>query len=158
MANINLARPVKGKKNPNYKDGNRVRGMYPCPECGIPRRCEKRNAWRKCWKCHVNRPSKFSYKEWHKKTKMETKRWAVEYLGGKCIRCGVMDLPLPCYQFHHLDGTIKKDNPGHLMRQKPSEKLKKELDKCVVLCANCHAIIHHTEEELATDLTALSYS
>lgn len=143
----------QGKNNPNYKEGNRMVGMHPCPICGVPRHCEKRNAWRKCWKCHIDRPSEFSQKEWHKKTKENTKRWAVEYLGGKCVKCGSIDLPLCCYQFHHLDPHTKNDNPSHLTRQKPSEKLKKELDKCVLLCANCHAIEHWT-----TDLTALTYS
>lgn len=152
MTNSNLARSVQGKRNPNFKCGNRMSGLFPCPKCGVERHCEKRNAWRKCWKCHANRPGEFSYKEWHKKTKEITKRWAVDYKGGKCSCCGVADLPLPCYQFHHIDRTTKNDNPGHLTRQKPSERLKAELDKCVLVCANCHAIIEHT------DLTVLTYS
>jgi len=143
-----------GESNPRWKGGSRCYGMFPCPQCGKERHCEKRNAYRKCWRCHINRPSEFSQKEWHKKTKEETKRWSVDYKGGKCVRCLVDDLPLPCYQFHHIDPTTKTDDPGHLMRQKPSKRLIKELDKCVLLCANCHAIITHTEE----DLTALTYS
>lgn len=105
-------------------------------------------------KCHVNRPSNFSRKEWHRQNKLKTKQWAIDYKGGKCVRCGVSDLPLPCYQFHHIDQNIKEYNPGRLIVGKPNDKLKKELDKCILVCANCHAIIEHT----ATDLTALDYS
>ena len=131
-------------KNGRYNNGNRMKGMFPCPMCGVERTCEKRNAWRKCWKCHANRPSNFSRNEWHKKTKLETKKWAINYKGGKCSRCGISDLPLPCYQFHHIDPSTKKYNPGRLIVQKPNQKLKDELDKCVLVCANCHMIIEYT--------------
>ena len=147
MKNKNLSRQVKGSKNPNYKEGNRISGMYSCPKCGIKRHCEKRNAWRKCMKCHVNRPSNFSRKEWHKQNKLKTKQWAMDYKGGKCVRCGVSDLPLPCYQFHHIDRNVKEYNPGRLIVGKPNDKLKKELAKCILVCANCHAIIEHMEND-----------
>jgi hypothetical protein len=146
-----------GLANGNFKEGNRISGMFPCPVCGVERKCEKRNAWRKCWECHINRPSNFSRKEWHKKTKIETKKWAIDYKGGKCVICGTSDLPIVCYQFHHVDPSKKDFNPGKLIVMKPSEKLEKELDKCVLVCANCHMIIHH-DKSRATNLTTLSYS
>lgn len=132
-----------GEINPRWNGGNRSVGMFPCPKCGVKRHCEKRNAYRKCWKCHANRPSNFSRKEWHKKTKIETKKWAINYKGGECARCGVSNLPIVCYQFHHIDPKSKKYNPGRLIVQKPNKKLKDELDKCVLVCANCHMIIEH---------------
>lgn len=141
-----------GNRNGRWKGGVRGLGNYPCPKCNKNRVCEKRNAYRLCWDCHINRPKEFSRKEWHKKTKFDTKKWAIEYKGGKCVICGISNLPEVCYQFHHKNRNEKIDNPGHLMRQKPSIKLKNELDKCVLVCANCHMIIEHT------DITALTYS
>ena len=42
--------------------------------------------------------------------------------------------------FHHLDPSIKEFN---LTRNSIGwEKLKPELDKCVLLCSNCHRMIH----------------
>lgn len=134
-----------GKDNCKWKGGKRLVKNHPCPKCGKDRNCEKRDAYRLCWNCHIERPSRFSRKEWHKKTKAETKKWAMKQLGGKCLRCKVSDLPSVCYQFHHVDKKTKKYNVGGLIRQKPSERLKKELKKCVLLCANCHMIIEHAD-------------
>ena len=43
-------------------------------------------------------------------------------------------------QFHHLDPTQK--DFGISGTTKSFEKLKPELDKCVLLCANCHGEVH----------------
>lgn len=74
----------------------------------------------------------------------ETKLKAIEYKGGKCQRCeGIF--PPSVYDFHHIDPTIKDADPGSLMGRK-WEKVKEELDKCVMLCSNCHRITHAEEE------------
>ena len=70
------------------------------------------------------------------------------YLGGKiCATCKVDSLPYPCYDFHHIKGN-KKDNISKMIPQGISwETLKKELDKCIVLCKNCHAYAHHFNQK-----------
>jgi len=72
---------------------------------------------------------------WHKR-KVE----AIKYKGGVCIDCNQMPHP-GCMQFHHLDPSEKEFswNKGRL---RAWEAVKRELDKCVLLCANCHAIRH----------------
>ena len=63
-----------------------------------------------------------------------------EYLGGECKHCGVKE-PLCIFDFHHLDPRGK----DFTLNQKKSlsfEKVKSELDKCILLCANCHRIEH----------------
>lgn len=68
-----------------------------------------------------------------------TKRLAVEYMGGECFDCkGVF--PQCVYQFHHLDPTQKDFNPSN---KRGFETMKPELDKCVMLCANCHMVRHY---------------
>lgn len=74
----------------------------------------------------------------------ETKVRAIEYKGGKCARCGGV-FPPAVYDFHHLDKAQKDDNPGALMGRK-WEKVKEELDKCILLCSNCHRLTHAEEE------------
>lgn len=47
-------------------------------------------------------------------------------------------------QFHHRDGTDKKDVVGQLIStHKTWKQIQEEIDKCDVLCANCHAIRHY---------------
>lgn len=47
-------------------------------------------------------------------------------------------------QFHHLNSEDKMFNVADAVRNGVSlERIKKEISKCIVLCANCHAIRHH---------------
>lgn len=69
----------------------------------------------------------------------KTKLKAVEYKGGKCIVCGY-NKSIRALQFHHLDPSQK--DFGISGSTKSFEKLKPELDKCVLLCSNCHAEVH----------------
>jgi hypothetical protein len=68
------------------------------------------------------------------------KQKAVDYLGGKCSVCGY-NRCMRSLVFHHKDPTQKEFS---LARRKCLnwEDTKKELDKCALLCANCHGEIH----------------
>jgi len=74
------------------------------------------------------------------------KKYAVEYLGGKCVRCGWVG-NLSAFDFHHKDPSIKEFTPsaGYLANQSWS-KVKEELDKCELLCAICHRLEHNDYE------------
>lgn len=68
------------------------------------------------------------------------KEQCLEYLGGKiCKNCKVNHLPICCYDFHHTKG-VKEEEISKIIQRKRilDDKLKRELDKCVVVCANCH--------------------
>ena len=69
---------------------------------------------------------------------------SVEYLGGACMHCGGVFHPA-VYDFHHTDPTVKEADPGSLMGRK-WERIAEELDKCVLLCANCHRMEHNIPE------------
>lgn len=64
-------------------------------------------------------------------------KMAIEYKGAKCCICGYSKCSR-ALTFHHVDPTIKKFNISS-GTTKSWEKLRVELDKCVLLCANCHA-------------------
>jgi hypothetical protein len=49
--------------------------------------------------------------------------------------------------FHHIDPKEKEFNICNIKRTKNIDKLKKELEKCVVLCSNCHREFHYLERE-----------
>jgi len=56
-----------------------------------------------------------------------------------CSKCDESDPD--CLDFHHVGE--KKDSISQLMAQlKPKEQILAEIEKCIVLCANCHRKLH----------------
>ena len=80
----------------------------------------------------------YTVERWNKR-KLE----AIEYKGGKCLDCGNV-FPYFVYDFHHLDPN-EKEMGWEKMRKVSKERLYAELDKCVLLCSNCHRIRHYAE-------------
>ncbi len=61
-----------------------------------------------------------------------------------CSKCG--ENHPATLQFHHCDPEQKEFNLSEAVREGYSiERLKKEIAKCVVLCANCHAKEHYEQ-------------
>lgn len=69
---------------------------------------------------------------------------AVEYKGGKCEDCGLIDHPV-VYDFHHIDGESKDFTIAHRRSKKITDEVLRELNKCMLLCSNCHRKRHHTD-------------
>jgi hypothetical protein len=71
------------------------------------------------------------------------KQELVTMKGGECEQCGFNQC-LSALSFHHLDSKLKDPNWVKLRRRKP-EFVKAEIQKCELLCLNCHAAIHEKE-------------
>lgn len=72
----------------------------------------------------------------------ELKLVAVEYKGGKCSNCGYFRC-VNALDFHHVDPSSKEHEINILIKNRVQfDSLKKELDKCVLLCSNCHREHH----------------
>lgn len=69
------------------------------------------------------------------------KLMAVDYKGGKCIKCGYNKC-VNALEFHHLDDKTKDFAIGSKGYTRSWEAIKEELDKCVLLCANCYREEH----------------
>jgi hypothetical protein len=80
--------------------------------------------------------------------KQKIKRWAlkkefVEIKGGKC-KCCEYNKNLAALSFHHRDPNKKSfELDARTMCAKKREELLEELDKCDLLCMNCHQELHH---------------
>jgi len=74
------------------------------------------------------------------KRRKKMKLLAIEYLGGKCSICGYSKCA-SALDFHHKEGQ-KDFGIGSRGTSLSWEKNKKELDKCQLLCANCHRETH----------------
>ena len=66
---------------------------------------------------------------------------ARDYKGGKCILCGYNKCQR-ALSFHHLNPKEKDFDLSSRGLTRSWERIKKEIDKCVLLCANCHMEIH----------------
>lgn len=73
------------------------------------------------------------------------KKFAVDAFGGKCQICGY-DKCLASLCFHHVNGEEKEYNPTYVIVSQSWEEAKKELEKCILVCRNCHGEIHYNEE------------
>jgi hypothetical protein len=83
------------------------------------------------------------YRSYMRERHRSTKRKAIEYKGNQCADCKGTYHP-SVYDFHHLDPTLKDFKPSDSLTRK-WDKVKAELDKCVMLCANCHRLRHHAQ-------------
>ena len=109
--------------------------MWNCKSCG------------KTGEEHFYKSQKWYCKScWNKKMVQQgqdrVKDLKLEY-GGKCTKCGY-DKCLDALEFHHVDPTQKEFHLGN-SRGKKLETIKAELDKCILVCRNCHAELHYEE-------------
>lgn len=85
---------------------------------------------------------KICFEIWRKKRIDNNKAKSIEYLGGKCVKCGYSKCNA-ALDFHHLNPK-EKENGKMQMTCWGWKRLKKELDKCILLCANCHREVHNS--------------
>lgn len=64
-----------------------------------------------------------------------------------CEECGTTDSRV--LDLHHRDGEEKVMAVSQMMARRSWAAVKVEMDKCRVLCANCHRIEHSSDEERA---------
>jgi 5-methylcytosine-specific restriction endonuclease McrA len=80
-------------------------------------------------------------KEAVKKRRKFLREKAREYGGGKCMICGYTRCSA-ALDFHHIDSRTKEFGLSVKGLTRSWEKMKEELDKCVLICANCHREVH----------------
>ena len=68
----------------------------------------------------------------------------LEMFDNKCGHCGLESEYTSVYDLHHVDPTQKEISVGKIMHYN-WDKIEPEVKKCILLCANCHRILHETE-------------
>lgn len=76
-----------------------------------------------------------------KKRRKKLKQLAVEYKGGACNFCGYDTCP-DALDFHHINEDEKSFGLSQNGLTRSWERVKQELKKCVLVCANCHRELH----------------
>jgi hypothetical protein len=87
---------------------------------------------------------KFCYQEVKNILRRKKRTWLVDYKKNcRCNKCGVNDFRV--LEFHHLDKQEKEFSLSWAHDNKGIEHMKEEMKKCIILCANCHRILHWEE-------------
>lgn len=65
-----------------------------------------------------------------------------ELFGDSCSICGY-DRCSAALEFHHVDASVKEQTPSKLVNNYSTiERMLEEVNKCILLCSNCHREIH----------------
>ena len=82
-----------------------------------------------------------------RKLRQRKRKWFTDYKKRlKCSKCGIQDNRV--IEFHHKNGEQKDFNLGAVITHGYAlDKIKSELKKCIVICANCHRILHYEERK-----------
>lgn len=75
------------------------------------------------------------------KRRRKVRDMALEYKGGKCCICGYSKSKR-ALSFHHVDQSQKDFGISDRGFTRSWEKTRAELDKCILVCMNCHMEIH----------------
>ena len=75
------------------------------------------------------------------------KNKVVQLKGNKCALCG-KTYPNPVYDLHHLNEEEKEFNLGNKTSTVKLERVLEEADKCILVCANCHRMIHSGDVQI----------
>ena len=101
----------------------------------------KQSEKQKLWKMkHYNENKELYYSK-----QSEKRKTIKEYIDSKknmCVCCGESDFA--CLDFHHLVSEEKDNSLSNAIANKwGKERIDNEINKCSVLCSNCHRKLHY---------------
>lgn len=85
------------------------------------------------------------------KRRKRLKEMAIEYKGGSCKVCDYHQCH-DCLVFHHLNPKEKDFGLSTKGLTRSWERIKKELDKCILLCSRCHCELHAGKLQLPQEI------
>jgi hypothetical protein len=109
-----------------------------------------KQAWYRKWRKGVGRAS---YEASYHRRCQKIKTWFDEYKSTLfCQKCG--ENHPACLDFHHRVPNEKEEQVAILVGKRRSiQRIMKEIEKCDVLCANCHRKLHYDLN--STDLVSM---
>lgn len=155
-------------KNKSFKDGYRncenkyskpklTKETQNCSCCNV-KLVEENSYYNQCKNLYYSM-CKNCHASYTFKKRLNFKKKALNYKGNSCKSCGY-NKDITALEFHHKNPTEKEILPAKLY-YKPWNYAKQELDKCIVLCCNCHREEHYRihqknklEKEFSVNLTS----
>ena len=137
-----------------------------CSKCSTPNKLEDFTKNSKCVEghthtckvCHnlkqskqaaVNPNTKKNRRDSARRVKERIRAKLLEYHGGAliCADCKFTSEIYSIFDYHHIDSSTKEHTISSILDHK-WDTVKEEVDKCVLLCANCHRVRHYKENNV----------
>jgi hypothetical protein len=96
-----------------------------------------------CKECVKIRAKKY-YPNITKNRTTQKAQLVIEF-GNKCAECGVENLPISCYVFHHVNEKMTDETyftPNSILMSRNKDFVESQKVKLTLLCANCHNLLH----------------
>ena len=81
------------------------------------------------------------------KRRKQIRKMSIEYKGSRCAICRYNKC-VQALEFHHRNPSKKDFGISAKGYTRSWQKVKNELDKCILLCANCHREVHESITQL----------
>ena len=133
----------KEKKRTQSRKKSKIH-RQDCEVCGIPL------VGRQTRFCSITCKNEFHQSYVYQKERgLRRKLELVQMLGGKCISCGY-DKNLAALSFHHQDRVEKSHELDiRSLSNRKIEAVMEEVEKCILLCANCHMETHYPDLDMS---------
>jgi hypothetical protein len=122
--------------------------VFNCLTCGtetIKRKSDHRFCSTSCRSKHNNAHTRTYRTDWQRENSRKNRKTLADYkLERGCCKCGY-NAHSAALDFNHLDPALKSFNIAEMVTSLSLPKLMEEVQKCEILCANCHRI--HTYEQ-----------
>lgn len=94
----------------------------------------------KAYKIDYYNKNKESHYKRNKLTELKLASFIKDLKKEGCFSCG--ESSVECLDFHHLNPLEKEIEVSLLTRRGSKKRILKEVEKCIILCANCHRKVH----------------
>lgn len=90
---------------------------------------------------HYNNNKEYFYHRTKERRKKKTE-WLQSFLSSRaCVSCG--ETAPECLDFHHVDPSTKEGMVTEMINSlRGFDRIKEEMEKCIILCSNCHRKVH----------------
>ena len=138
---LQTERSVRRRECEAARAAGLTNAVLRCSKHGRTAFFRRRDGGFRCIKCNIAAVTE---------RRRHVKRQLVEEAGGRCRICG-FDEHQSALQFHHRDPSQKLFHLSHNGVTRRISRMRTEAGKCVLLCANCHALVEAGVKEVPAE-------
>jgi transposase-like protein len=138
---VETERSVRQKISDAAREAGLRKAYLYCPRHGHTAFFQRSDGGFRCLKCNIAAVSE---------RRRRVKRQLVQEAGGCCRICGFKEHQA-ALQFHHRDPSQKLFHLSHKGMTRGINRMRVEAKKCVLLCANCHALVEAGVKEVPAE-------